>query len=111
MATVTPKPLVQGTLLGATDATLYTVPAATVATVRSYTLTNNDTVDRTVTVRFVVSAGVPGDANTVLNTVPVKAKETLIDDTLRVLSTGDFISAFADVATKVAFRVDGSEIT
>lgn len=108
--TVTPKPLVQGVLLGNAATTLYTVPGSTTAVMRSFTLCNTDSVGRTVTIRIVASGGAVGDANTIYKTIPIAANETIVDDTLRVLLTGDFISAHADVAARVSFRVDGSEV-
>lgn len=111
MATVTPKPLVQGTLLTAAAVTLYTTPASTTATVRSMTFCNTDTVSRTITVYLVASGGSIGDASTIMKTLTILASETIIDDTLRVLATGDFISALADVASKVSMRADGAEVT
>jgi len=108
--TVTPKPLVQGILLTGSAATLYTVPASTTAVIRSLTFCNNDTVARTITLYLVASGDTPADKNTVLREISIASKETLIDDTLRVLLTGDKVSAFADVTGKVSFRTDGSEV-
>jgi len=109
--TVTPKPLVQGVLLAAAAATVYTVPGATTAVIRSFTLCNTDTVTRTVTIYLVASGDTPADKNTIYKDISIASKETIEDDSLRALVTGDFISAFADVASKVSFRVDGSEVT
>ena len=111
MATVTPKTLCQGTLLGVAAATLYTTPASTTTTIRSITLCNTDTVTRTVTIYMVASGGAIGDASTVFKTLPILASETITDIALRVLETGDFFSALADAASKVSIRVDGAEIT
>jgi len=111
MATVTPKPLAQGVLLAASAGTIYTTPASTTATVRSMTFCNTDTVSRTITVYLVPSGGAIGDASTILKTLSILANETIIDDTLRVLATGDFISALSDAANKVSMRVDGAEVT
>lgn len=111
MATITPKPLVEGTLLGNAAATLYTVPAATTAVQRSITIVNNDTVDRVFTVQIVPALGVPGLEHMIFNALLIQAGKTLEDDILRVLLTGATIRAFADVANKVAIRIDGSEIS
>jgi hypothetical protein len=43
--------------------------------------------------------------------ITIKPNQTIIDDSIRELSAGDFISAFADVSNKVTMRVDGSELT
>jgi hypothetical protein len=116
MADVTPKALVQGILLDDTAPGapgLYQAPAATTAIIRSMTFCNTDSEERTITVYLVASGGSEGDANTILKAVPIKAGETLEDggpDALRVLETGDFISAIADAADTVSMRVDGSEV-
>lgn len=114
MATITPKPLVQGVLLPASAAATpgqYAVPAATTATVRSLTLCNTGAVTRLVSVHIVASGGSASDANKILKAVSLVAGETLIDDSLRNLAAGDFITGFADAATTVSMRVDGAEIT
>lgn len=114
MATITPKPLVKGILLPATAAVApgqYQVGAATTATIRSITFCNTDTVDRTFTLHLVASGDTPGAGNMVHPAITIKPNQTIVDDSIRELSTGDFISAFADIANKVSMRVDGSELT
>jgi len=111
MATVTPKALLDGTLLANSIATLYVVPAAMSAVVRSITLCNTDSVDHAVTLHFVPFAGSPSGATMILNALPIKAGQTIEDDLLRVLGTGGSIRAFADAANAVSMRVDGSEVT
>lgn len=111
MATITPKPLVEGTLLANVAGTLYTVPPATTAVVRSITLCNTDSVDHTVTVHLLPPAGAVGAANMVFNDLPIKAKQTIEEDLVRVLLANAAIVGFADVASKVSIRVDGSEVT
>lgn len=114
MATITPKPIRQGILLpnaAATTPGQYVVPGGTTTTLRSLRLCNTDTVQRVVTVHVVASGDTPAAKNTILKNVPLEAGETLIDDSLMNLDTGDFISAFADAANVVAMRIDGAEIT
>jgi hypothetical protein len=111
MATVTPKPLVQGTLLTNSLTTYYTVPGATTATIRAITLCNNDSVARTVTMHLVASGSSADAANQILKAVPLDPGETLIDDSVRAMNTGDFIRAMASQTNVVALRVDGAEIT
>src|SRR5262245_38927218 len=120
--TVRPIVLVQGTLLpnaapadpgqykvGAQDGTTF---QGLTATLRTITCCNTDPAAHTVTVHLVASGGSPGAANTIFKAVPIAGGETL-DVTMstvpRVLATGDFISAFADAASVVAFRADGDE--
>jgi hypothetical protein len=111
MATVTPKPLVQGTLLSNALVTYYTVPGATSATIRAITLCNTDTVMRTVALYVVASGGSATPQYQILKDVPMQPGETLIDDSLRAMNTGDFIRALASVASVVSLRIDGAEIT
>jgi hypothetical protein len=111
MATVTPKPLVQGTLLTNSLATYYTVPGSTTATITGITLCNTDSAARTVTLHLVASGGSADDGNTLLDAISLNAGETIIDDTRRAMNAGDFIRAVASVTNVVSIRVDGAEIT
>jgi hypothetical protein len=111
MSTVTPTPLIDGALLADTVGTLYLVPAATTAVCRSITLCNTDSADRTVTLYIVPSGGSADAARTILNALTIKAGQTIVDDTLRVLATAGSIRGFADVGNKVSIRADGSEVT
>jgi hypothetical protein len=111
VATVTPKPLVQGTLLTNALATYYTVPGSTTATIRAITLCNTDSAARTVKLHLVASGGSASDANTIFDDISINAGETIIDDSVRAMNTGDFIRAVASVTNVVALRVDGAEIT
>jgi hypothetical protein len=111
MATVTPKPLVQGTLLTAVLATYYTVPGATTTTIRAITFCNTDTVARTVDLYLVASGGSASPQYQILKGVSILPGETLIDDSVRAMNTGDFIRALASVTSVVSIRVDGAEIT
>lgn len=108
--TVTPKPLVQGVLLAASATTVYTVPASTTAVMRSFTLCNTDSVSHVVTIHLVASGDTAAAKNTIFKQISLLANQTLEDDALRVLLTGDFISIFADLANVVSFRADGSEV-
>ena len=110
--TVTPKPLLQGVLLGTTvGAALYTAVSALGATILSLTICNLDTVARTVTVYFVASGESAADKNTIFRDFELKPKETIVDDTRRSLGVGDFIQAKSDAANKVSLRVDGAELS
>ena len=111
MATVTPKPLVQGTLLTNSLATYYTVPGSTTATIRAITLCNDHSSVVTVTLHLVASGGSASAQNQILKAVSIEAGFTLIDDSTRAMNAGDFIRAVASVTNVVALRVDGAEIT
>lgn len=113
--TITPKVLVQGTLLAAAAPAspgLYSPALGSTATIRHMRFVNTDTSARTVTVHLVASGDTVGAKNRVLGPVTLDPDETLIDDTSVIeLMTGDFISAFSDVGSVVACRVDGFEVT
>lgn len=111
MATVTPKPLVEGTLLANVAGTLYTVPPNTTAVMRSMTLCNTDTVDHTVTLHVLPPAGAVGLATMIFNALPIKAGQTIEEDIVRAILANGALVGFADVASKVSIRVDGSEVT
>lgn len=108
---VTPKALLDGTLLTASSTTLYTAPASTTAVIRSITLCNTDTVARTVTIYIVQSGGSIGDDKKIFDEFSLAAGETIVDDTLRVLETGDTLRGLASTASVVSIRADGSEVT
>lgn len=111
MATVTPKPLLEGTLLPDAAATLYTVPVGATAVIRGMTFCNTDTVDRTLTVHIIPSGNAVDPANVIYDAIPIKAGQTLENATYRVMLAGGTVRGFADVASKVNMRVDGYEVT
>ena len=86
------------------------MPAATVATIRSMTFCNTDSVSRVLTIHIVASGGSASAANKIIDATTLLAGETLIDDALRNLATGDFITAFSDAANVLSMRVDGAEL-
>ncbi len=111
MATITPKPLVEGTLLADTAGTLYAVPVLTTAVLRSITLCNTDSADHVVTLHLLPPAGAVAPANMIFNALAIKAGQTIEEDLVRVVLAQGAIVGFADVASKVSIRVDGSEVT
>mgnify|MGYP001277176779 CR=1 FL=1 len=108
--TTTPKALVDGTLLTASEVTLYTATGVTAA-IHSITYTNTDTVDRAVTIWIIPSGQTSGARYRIATAMVIPAGRTVIDDTLRNLESGDFIAGLADSTNLVAIRVDGAEIT
>lgn len=116
-ATITPKPLVDGVLLGTTLAggagVKYTCPVSpdTTASIRSITLCNLDTVTRIFSMWIVPLGGSEADAKQIFVNQPILAGETLVDDAIREILAGGFLSAIADVANKISLRVDGAEVT
>lgn len=111
MATITPKPLVEGTLLANVAGTLYSVPVSTTAVIRSITLCNTDSVDHTVTLHLLPPAGAVAAANMIFSALPIKAGQTIEEDLVRVVLAQGSIVGLADAASVVSIRVDGSEVT
>ena len=106
------KNIVPSTLLDATVATLYTVPAVTRAVIQKATVTNLDTVARTVTVHLVPSGGTAADTNAILKAYPVPANFTLDLPDLgsHVLEPGATIQALGSAASVLSLRVSGVEV-
>lgn len=107
---LTIKKLSPITQLTASTVTQYTVPAATTTRITELLLCNADTVERTVTINFVASAGSVTAANRVISTLPIPASTTKIIPLNTVMSAGDFISALASAATAVNLQISGTEI-
>ena len=114
MATVTPKSLADGVLVGIADTTIYTAPASTTAVIRSITLCNVDSVTRTVDVHIVQSGGGVAAGKRIIDATSsgsLTAGQTLVLDNIYVLETGDIVSAIASAASAISIRIDGSEVT
>ncbi len=115
MATVTPKVLVEGTLLPTAalgDPGLYKSAPATQTTIRSMTMTNVSASVAVVTVHLVKAGDVEADKNVVgLKVQSIQPGTSLIDDTSRQLEAGDFISAYSATANAIAFRADGATVS
>lgn len=112
MATISTKRLVSGSLLTASSATYYTVPAGTSAIVQKVTFVNNDTSPRTVTLYYVPSGGSSGTTNIVVNAATIFPNETWSppDAVGHVLEAGGTIRALASSASVVTMMVSGVEI-
>ncbi len=118
MATLTPKVLVQGVLLAnAAPASpgVYAVPVGASTTVRHMRFTNTDSSARTITLHIVANGDVAAAKNKVFGPITLEAagstNSVVIDDSIIEMEAGDYLAPFADVATVVAFRADGAEIT
>lgn len=116
MPTVTPKALVEGTLLAAIAPGmpgLYRVPLSGViaATLRSIRLCNTSASSTiTATVYLVASGDSEGAKSIIIPETTLGAKSFLPDDSIHVLGPGDYISAVASLAGVVSFRASGAEI-
>ena len=110
--TVTVKVLVAPLQLQNTQTTQYTANNCK-AIIDKATITNTDTVNRTVSVNLVTSGGSAGNANLVIDDKTIVPGETYLCPELvgQALEPGGFISTIASAATALTFRVSGREIT
>jgi hypothetical protein len=110
--TVTVKVLVPPLQLQATQTTQYTANNCK-AIIDKATITNTDTVNRTVSVNLVTVSGSAGNSNLVIDDKTIVPGETYLCPELvgQALEPGGFISTIASAATALTFRVSGREIT
>jgi hypothetical protein len=110
--TVTVKVLVAPLQLQATQTTQYTANNCK-AIIDKATITNTDTVNRTVSVNLVTVSGSAGNSNLVIDDKTIVPGETYLCPELvgQSLEPGGFISTIASAATALTFRVSGREIT
>lgn len=104
------KQLVAAQQLTASAATYYTVPAATVTRVTEVLAANNDTVDRTLSLHFVMSGGSATNANRFFPAVNIPAGQLIKFKLDTVLKAGDFIAMLASAAAVMTTMVSGAEI-
>lgn len=110
---VNPTAFTESAQLTASAATQYTSPSATASVVKKLTLCNADASNGySVTIYIVVSGGSPGVTNLLINARTIGAGQTLdiTEAVNQILKPGDYISAFADTAAKVAIRISGVQI-
>ena len=110
--TVTVKVLVPPLQLQNSQTTQYTANNCK-AIIDKATITNTDTVNRTVSVNLVTVSGSAGNSNLVIDDKTIVPGETYLCPELvgQSLEPGGFISTIASAATALTFRVSGREIT
>ena len=110
--TVTVKVLVAPLQLQNTQTTQYTATNCKTI-IDKATITNTDTVNRTVSVNLVTVSGSAGNSNLVIDDKTIVPGETYLCPELvgQSLEPGGFISTIASAATALTFRVSGREIT
>jgi len=99
--------------VGATDTTLYTVPASTATKIESLVLTNTSaTTSYAVSVHKCKSGDAVGDDTKIINalSIPPKASIEIIQRPW-LMSTGDFLSAIAGTAAMITVHISGIEVT
>ena len=112
MATKTLVRMVDGSLLTNVAATYYTSPANTVTYITNVSLTNTDTVARTVTLHLVPSAGSATAANRILSAHPIAAGKTFVPPQAigQTLPIGGTLQALADTGAVVALVASGIQV-
>jgi hypothetical protein len=93
------------------NATLYTVPAATTAVMKSLRICNVTSSDATCRVFLVPSGGSAGVTNAIYYDFTVPANSTLSDDGFHVLATGGTIVVRSSVADTLTFTASGAEVS
>lgn len=110
----TPKSMVAGSALTASAATYYTSPTtagALCAIIKDITLCNTNTATMTVTVYVIPLAGTAGVANTIISSVSIASKETIVFCLSKVMPPGSFLQALASTGAVVSLSVSGVEVT
>lgn len=88
---------------GTANATLYTVPANTVAIIKSITFSNVTTTDATI--------GIYAGGQLLINSYTVPAKATVILNDLGILNAGDTIQGWNGTANAIAVWISGMEVS
>lgn len=111
MAVIT-KALLDSKYLENVQTTQYTATNCR-ALITKATITNNDTVNRTVSINLVPPSGTAGAGNRVINVKTIVPGETYNCPELsgQVLEPSGFISTLASAASALTMRISGQEIT
>jgi len=111
MAVIT-KALLDSKYLESVQTTQYTATNCR-ALVTKASITNNDTVNRTVSINIVPAAGSASNSNRVIATKTIVPNETYLCPELsgQVVENGGFISTIASAASALTIRINGQEIT
>jgi len=104
-----PRQLAQGQI-GTIETILYTVPAGKKAVIRTISICNTSTSDRTVRFCLVPSGGVFGSSTALLWDLTVRARTSVQDDGIHILETGGSVRATADGANALTCTIDGAEV-
>lgn len=108
---VTPKKLFDPQMLTGSAATYYTVPANTKTLIKKLTLTNTDSVARTITLHLVPTGGSASATNMILDARGVATLDTLeaFEVEGQLLNAGDTIQALASTTSVVNIQASGVE--
>lgn len=104
--------------LAAASGTLYTAPSGTIAgassqkaILREVWLSNTDTTARTVTLYVVENGGSVADNRALLKDVSIAAKTMYRIECECVLESNETVRGLADSASKVTYRLSGTQLT
>jgi hypothetical protein len=108
---ISPKCLIEPTLLTASNASYYTATKG-VTIIDKMTVTNVTTLYETVTVYLVPSGITPAGSHRIAMAISIAPSETyeFTKAEGHVLNTGDSIQAFSSTASALSFRVSGREV-
>ena len=107
------KPIVQGATLTATPAIYYTAPTGTFTRITQISLTNTDTVNRTVAVYLCPSNGVPTTNDIAIQSKTLAAGETWVPYQVlgATLAAGGTLQMSASTAGVVVLKASGIELS
>ena len=109
--TVTAKVLLQAKYIETIDTLQFTATTTTI--VDAVAMTNVGALVAEVSLSLVPFGGLSDLENRLMNQQPIRYHQTFLASNIigQVLNTGDFISAFCDLANTVNIRISGREIT
>lgn len=110
MPTITPRVLVPGVQLTASNATYYTATNVR-ALLDKFTVLNTSASAATLSMWFVHAGGSASDATQVIKAKSIAANttDTLAEVSGHILEAGGFVVAVASAATALSLRVSGRE--
>ena len=91
-----------------TTGTLYTVPGATTAVLRSVTFFNTNATDQTINVYVTRSGGTRRQLRRFTPVVQYGSVDLLVDGEVLILSTGDVLEADTTTTTAVDYLITGA---
>jgi len=108
---ISPKCLIEPTLLTASNASYYAVTKG-ITIIDKMTVTNVSANFTNITVYLVPSGATPSGTHRIAMAITINPSETYEFSKVEghILNTGDSIQAFASAASSLSFRVSGREV-
>ena len=106
-------PIIPGSVLSTSQDAYYTCPTGTSTRITQMSVTNTDTVVRTVNIWIAPAAGVPSLADKIISSKALAPNETWVPYQVlgATLAAGNVIIAQSDAAGVVVFKSSGIELT